>query len=237
MKILSLNKEERRLNNLVRTRLEAKDYLTAEQTADLVLELLGDLLPAREVLYRLDCAYETKTEFDVLKVEDIVINCFGDKLTVAIRVNRACKLGVLFTTEKYTELEDMPPVSLNIYGKSDGIEKIVRLGMDGLVLSYSDEKINVYVLCYDMFKPIVERGKGYCIDTPNNRATFEFPKGLNKLTYSISEDYLLSMIKSVYPKAHQAYYLNVLKELKFDTFEFKTEEGTLVYCLMKSVIV
>jgi hypothetical protein len=237
MNVLALNKKQLALTKLAHARVTAYDYTNARMTATLVSELLDGLLEDREIQYRIDCAYETVCDVGVLTTDDIRIEAEGDDLSVELYIDKSAKQGILFDTKLHDAYEPIPAVSLNSWGKVGHVGRVIRSGDDGLVHTYNDGKINVYTVCYDMFKPIVEKGKGYCINTPIDQAIIEIKERHGLHTYSMCDDHLLSLIKSVYPDGSNKYYANILKELNKTSIELELDSGDIVYGLLKSVIV
>lgn len=237
MKVYSLNKKENALTKLAHDRVRSFDYCNSEDITDLVSELLGELLDKREIHYRLDCIFEGLYHKVCLKPEDIIIKAGVNSLSVELYLNKVGLQGIMFHTERYTDRVAIPSVSFNSWGKTGLTDAVVQRGDDGLATCYVDENINVSVVCYDMFKPICERGKGYDFDTANGRAVIEVKANVGTLTYALSENRIIDMIKEVYPQGSKLYYLNIFKELNETLIEFKLDSGRTVYGLMKSVIV
>lgn len=237
MKVLTLNKKQLALTKLARSRVGSYDYTDGTMTASLVSELLDGLMEDREIQYRVDCIYETLDNVGSLTANDITIKAEGDDLSVELYINKPGKQGILFDTKVYDGYENIPPVSLNAWGKVGDVKIAIRAGNDGLVHTYTDGKMNVYTVCYDMFKPIVEKGKDYCINTPIDSAVIEVKNTHGILTYSMNDNHLISLIKSVYPEGSNKYYANILKELNKTNIELELESGQTVYGLLKSVIV
>lgn len=235
--IVPLNKKQRVLTRSIHELLGQFKYNKATDVVELVTMVIGDLLDQREICYRLDCIYEAVVYDTYLKPEDVTISMEGSSVSIELAIDKMGKQGILFDTQKYIDYEPIPVVSLNAYGKTNECPQAIKRGDDGLILSYTDENINVYRVLYDMFKPIVEKGTNYVFDTPSGIARLEIKGPHGVLTYSMSDNHLLSMIKEVYPAGSTKYYVNILKELRRETVEHYLDSGETVYGYLKSVIV